>query len=221
MQKDQRFKQLALENRFSGILIVGILAALLGGRTLFFMTFPESYTQPQDFFAFYEGGFSILGAVVGVLITLPAYLRYLAIPVVPFLDLIALYTPLLQSISRIGCFMAGCCYGLPTSKPWGIIYTDTQSVAPLYVCMHPTQLYSAMGLLIIFALMYFVIQHAFKKTGQLICWYLLLIGAERFLVEFWRADRATNALFSLNQLVATGMIGTALIGLAITHYQKK
>lgn len=221
IHKDRRFYALDLENRFSGILAIGIIAALLGGRLLFYFTHPEYFRQMSDFFAFYYGGFSILGAVLGVLITLPLYLRHLNIPIIPFLDLIALYAPFLQSISRIGCFLAGCCYGLPTSLPWGIIYTDTESVAPLYVCLHPTQLYSAIGLMIIFALMYFGLQHIYKKTGQLICWYLLLIGAERFIVEFWRGDRASSALFSLNQLVAAAMMGIALIGLAVIQHKSK
>ncbi len=220
LQRDPRFIQLKLEDRLSGLLIIGILAALFGGRILFFITNPEFYGQFIDLFTFFKGGFSILGSVLAVFITLSAYLYYLKIPIVPFFDLIALYTPLLQSIARIGCFFAGCCYGLPTSAPWAIIYTDQESIAPLYVCLHPTQLYSAIGLLLIFVLLYFVLQYRFTKPGQLGCLYLLLIGLERFIVEYWRGDEVTDALFSLNQYVAAALIIGALVGLGITYLIK-
>lgn len=213
VQKDHRFHRLHLAPFFTSILVLGILAGLIGGRLLFFLTHPELYEKLIDIFIFFKGGFSILGCVLAILVTLPAYLYYLQIPIVPFLDLIALYAPLLQSISRIGCFFAGCCYGLPSIAPWAVIYTDVESVAPLYVCLHPAQLYSAIGLLLIFALLYFIVQYRCKKNGQLVCWYIFLIGFERFLLEFWRGDRASDAFFSLNQYVALGMMIVAAIGL--------
>lgn len=218
-RRDPRFKALALAPSFSSILMVGIAAALLGGRTLYFYTYPHNYHGLTSFFAFYEGGYSILGAVIGVLAIVPAYLRYLKIPILPFLDLIGTYAPLLQSISRIGCFLAGCCYGIPTSQPWGIIYTDTQSVAPLHVCLHPTQLYSATLMLLIFAFQYFIGRRLFTKAGQMLWSYLLLASLSRFIVDFWRGDRLLDSvLISENQQVAIAIFGVALIGMCITTF---
>src|SRR3990167_7545010 len=84
VQHDPRFKALKLEERFSSILMLGIFMALIGGRALFFMTNPTLISSPLDFFAFYEGGFSILGSILAVFFTLPAYLRYLKVPIIPF-----------------------------------------------------------------------------------------------------------------------------------------
>ena len=220
VRRDPRFKKLDLENYFSSLIMIGIVAAIIGGRLLYFYSYPQTYTGLASFFAFYEGGFSILGSVLGVLLTLPAYLLYAQIPILPLLDLVSIYGPLLQSVSRLGCFFAGCCYGMPTTKPWAITYTDTGSVAPLYVCLHPTQLYSSALLLLIFAFQYFVGRHYFKKTGQLICSYLMLISAERFFVDFWRGDRMTDAPLSINQYVAFGIFSAALIGFLITSYRR-
>ncbi len=220
-RQDPRFKTLNLESHFSILVMIGIIAAIFGGRLLYFFTYPEMYRNPMSFFAFYEGGFSILGAVIGVLLTLPAYLSYARIPMLPLLDLISIYSPLLQSISRIGCFLAGCCYGVPTGKPWGITYTDTGSVAPLYVCLHPTQIYSAALLLLIFTFQYFIGRHYFKKSGQLICSYLMLIALERFTVDFWRGDRIIDALYiSVNQYVALGIFGLAFVGFLISRVSR-
>ncbi len=220
-QRDPRYNVLHLEYHLNTILLVGITAAIMGGRLLFFITHPELYTDFASFFAFYEGGFSILGTVIAVLIALPAYLSYAKIPIIPFLDFIAIYAPVLQSISRIGCFFAGCCYGLPTTKSWGIIYTQATSEAPLYTCLHPTQLYSSIALLFIFTFQYFIGRYYLKKQGQLLYSYIFLIASERFIVDFWRGDRVADTWnISLNQYVALFLIAVALAGFFYSRSQK-
>lgn len=213
IQRDPRFHALHVEPYFNGLLIVGVCAALLGGRLLFFFTHPYLFENLASFFAFYKGGFSILGAVIAVLAALTIYLRRINIPMIPLFDLVSIYAPLLQSISRIGCFLAGCCYGIPTSLSWGVMYTDPATEAPLYTCVHPTQLYSATSLLVIFVFQYFVGRHYFKQQGMLVCSYLFLIALERFVVDFWRGDRIIDSWhISLNQYVAIGLMAGALIG---------
>lgn len=189
VKRDSRFRTLKLDPVFSQILLVGGIAAVLGGKILFFLEQPRLFNGLSDIFTFWQPGFSVLGAILAVVVFMPWYLMRINIPALPFFDLISIYAPLLQSISRVGCFFAGCCFGLPTTKPWGIVYTDTGSSAPLDICMHPTQIYSAIILLMVFTLMYFVFQHIFKRTGQLTCLYLMLSSTERFFVDFWRGDR--------------------------------
>lgn len=206
VKKDPRFYQLKLENHFSHILLVGAIAAALGGKILFFIEQPNLLESPFDIITFWQPGFSILGAVIAVLALVPWYLQILNISPIGFFDLISIYTPLLQSISRIGCFFAGCCFGAPTSRAWGIIYTETGSAAPLETCIHPAQIYSAIILLLIFAAMYFVLQRIFKKPGQLTSLYLMLSSTERFFVDFWRGDRTllpdSPYALSLYQIIA-------------------
>lgn len=222
IQKDYRFNRLKLASHLTKILLTSILVGLTGGRILFFLIHPHLYENFFGFLAFFQGGFSILGCIIALLLVLPLYLRYLAIPIIPFLDLIALYAPLLQSISRIGCFLAGCCYGLPTTARWGITYTAPDSIAPLHVCLHPTQLYSSIGLMLIFCLLYFALQHRFKKDGQLVCFYIFFVGLERCVVDIWRGDRMNNISLSVNQLIALGMMAGACIGfMIITFLHKK
>jgi phosphatidylglycerol:prolipoprotein diacylglycerol transferase len=245
IKRNPRFHALKLEGSFMGILLTGIMAGLLGGRFLFLVTAPETSQTPFDLIAFWQGGFRILGAVIAIILILPLYLSWLRVPIVPLLDLLAIYAPMLQSISRIGCFLAGCCHGIPTTHHWGIIYTDAQSAAPLYVCLHPTQLYSAIALMIIFAAMYFFFQHRFHKPGQLISTYIALVSLERFLIDFWRGDRESSPLFlsphmvrggplflsplhalrggplfSLDQQIAIALFIAAIIGLIITTFYR-
>ena len=176
MKKHPQFNRLRLEKCYTEILLVGVIAALFGGRFLYVISHTKQFASWLEVCAFWEGGLSLLGSIIATLIAIPAYLRMMRIPIVPVLDLLGIHIPLLQSISRVGCFFAGCCYGNVTTYSWGVVYTDTQSMAPLYQSIHPTQIYSAIALLIIFAFMYFVAQKIATKPGQLITTYLMLVS---------------------------------------------
>ncbi len=204
LKRDPRYHRLDLANKFTGILLVGIIASLIGGRLLCLLGNREHIEHIGDILAFWHGGISVPGSVLGVLITLPLYLKKIGVPIIPFLDLAAIYAPLLLSISRLGCFFAGCCYGSVTTFPWSVIYTDPASDAPLNICLHPTQLYSSITLLFIFVAMYFVLQHLLRKPGQLMTVYLMLTSAERFAVDFFRGDRIDTFVYaiSLHQIIA-------------------
>ncbi len=192
------------------VLTVGVLLGIVGGRMLYLLSNLDTIESPIDLIDIWNGGFSVLGSVLAVLFGLPVYLRAQHIPVIPFFDLIAVHAPLLQSISRLGCFFAGCCYGKPTVLSWGILYKNADTFAPLGVYMHPTQLYSSLLLLIIFCIMYFIAQKKLKKPGQLIALYLLLMSFERFTVDFWRDDQEFFSnqflyLLSINQWICLGV----------------
>jgi phosphatidylglycerol:prolipoprotein diacylglycerol transferase len=211
------FKELKLDDRFTEIILLCMISALVGGRLFFVLTEPEHIRSMSDVWAFWEGGLSLLGGILGILAVLPLYLYRAGIPILRFFDLIALHAPFLQSIARVGCFFAGCCYGRVTEYSWGVVYTDELSSAPLNQCIHPAQLYSAFSLLVIFIVLYFFLQKIFTRPGEILCSYLVLIGAERFVTDFWRADQAffpfdPYHLFSTNQIIALMIVAGALIG---------
>lgn len=225
-KRDPRFKKLKLnDDKLTKILIASILAAIIGGRALFLVANPEFATSISDLFTFWVGGYSLLGSVLALTITLPICASYLSIPMLGFLDLVSIYAPLLQSISRIGCFLAGCCYGAPTAVAWGVIYTDVQSDAPLNICIHPTQIYSAISLLLIFSFMYFIAQKKLLLTGQLTMTYFMLMSAERFFNDFWRGNREmipfSFTTLSLYQCVAAGMFVISAICFIVITLPKR
>jgi phosphatidylglycerol:prolipoprotein diacylglycerol transferase len=166
-----------------------------------------------DALALWEGGFSVLGSISAVALVLPLYIMKLNIPLLPFLDLIALHAPLLQSVARVGCFLAGCCYGTPTSSPIGFTYTDHESIAPLYQSLHPAQLYSAVALMLIFVFLYFAVQKVVSRPGQLFGCYLSLVGIERFVIDFFRegGTRIPGMLhFSVTQALSAAIFISGL-----------
>lgn len=222
VMRDERFKKLSLGNDFFDVITVGIFAALFGGRTLYILSEQEPLHNVLDFFAFWRGGLSILGGVIGVIIGLSLFLRYKKIPILRFFDLIAIYAPLLQAISRIGCFYAGCCYGLPCFNKWAIIYTDPDCYAPLHTFIHPTQLYSAGLLAILFLILFLYVRHKKMSPGFILNIYIFCIALERFLIDFWRADRCMIGLpFSYNQYVGFGLMSITCISFVFLSYTYK
>jgi phosphatidylglycerol:prolipoprotein diacylglycerol transferase len=96
-----------------------------------------------------------------------------------------------HGIGRLGCFAAGCCYGIATDLPWGVTFTDTYSGTlvgvPLNIPLHPTQLYEATTNLLLGAfLIWFFGRKQFD--GQIFWTYVLAYAVLRFFHEFLRAD---------------------------------
>ena len=204
ISRNPRYAQLHLQHAFIDIICIAIFAGIVGGRLLAVISSPESYTHITDFFAIWEGGFSAQGTILGVVIVAPSYIRKIKLPVLTVCDLFAIYAPLFQAIARLGCLFAGCCYGLPTKSLLSIIYTHPNTIAPHDMLMHPTQLYSSLFLFFIFLYMFFRAQYHTRYEGHLFLIYLMLASAERFIVDFWRADRiiSLHSLLSFHQLVA-------------------
>jgi phosphatidylglycerol:prolipoprotein diacylglycerol transferase len=115
-----------------------------------------------------------------------------------------------QMFGRIGCFLAGCCWGkaCPTGFPFGVTFTNPEAAeqvgTPLNVLLHPSQLYEAFGMLAIFL----ILRYTFNKRrfeGQQFFLYLLFYSVLRFTVEFFRGDpRGTvfNGLLSTSQFIS-------------------
>lgn len=211
--RDARYKQVLGNFPLSNLVMVGIWAGIVGGRALFVLQnwylFADNWLE-----VFYPwvGGFSLLGTILALLIVYPLYLRRHHISILPFFDLAALYAPVLQTFARIGCFLAGCCYGAQADRAlwWAVTYAHPDSLAPLCVRLHPTQLYSSVLSLMIFCIMYFVVQRVAKRPGQILCVYLMLELAARFVVDFWRGSRDLH----------NSILGLSTIGGLISPYQQ-
>lgn len=210
---DNRSKRYVTEAMFAQILFISIVTGVIGGRLLEVLMNRDMYSL-VEIFALWEGGFSILGAILAILCVLPFYLRKLRVPIIPFLDIAATYAPLLQSISRVGCFFAGCCFGLPTTGSTGVLFLYPIDSRYEGIAVHPTQLYSALLLLLIFLFMYAFVRTRSYRPGVAAAWYIGLAGLERFLVDFLRADRMCverMPWLSCMQMIALSMMIGALI----------
>ena len=153
MLHDPMRKKIMNSEKLVNVIGFGLLSGLLGARILYLVCNWRSINTIWDILALWDGGLSLMGAVVGILVGVPFYLRYNNILVLPCLDIFAVYIPLLQAISRIGCFLAGCCYGCPTKTSWGI-YSRGLNSECVNQLIHPVQLYSTGIQLLIFVFLF-------------------------------------------------------------------
>jgi phosphatidylglycerol:prolipoprotein diacylglycerol transferase len=210
---NKRFAHIGLDKNFIDIIFISVIAGIIGGRFLEVISTPQLYSHWTDWFALWQGGLSALGSILGVVIITPLYLKKMRLPVLSIFDLVAIYAPLFQSIARMGCLFAGCCYGISTHFFLHIVYTHKETIAPYNISLHPTQLYSSLLLFIIFLYLFFIAQYQKKPSGHIFLTYLILVSMERFIVDFWRADRILifNSFLSFHQLIAIIIICGSII----------
>ncbi|MBP6869420.1 prolipoprotein diacylglyceryl transferase [Candidatus Babeliales bacterium] len=229
LHRDQPLHTFISDDQLATIVQISFFSGMIGGRCWFLITNQSMILSWTDVIAVWSGGLSILGAIIATIIALSVYFYNQNLPALPILDRLALYAPLLQSISRFGCFFAGCCYGQTTNLPWSIIYKHPDSLAPLHIALHPTQIYSSLFLLSSFIiLLCFDRYYRNQKPGQIIALYLILISLERFFVDFFRGDQefltscnlCTN--LSIQQILALCLCITGLIIMIfVTLYKNK
>jgi phosphatidylglycerol:prolipoprotein diacylglycerol transferase len=192
------------------------LAGILGSKlALIFQERSYYLRNPGQLFSMstlQSGGVFYGGLILAILVGL-WYTKRNQMPFLRTADAFAPGIAIGHSIGRLGCFSAGCCWGLPTSLPWGVTFTDPHSHAtvgvPLGIPLHPTQLYESAAELAIFFFLY----AQFRKKqfdGQLLGWYLVLYASARFLVEFLRHHDPEAMVFgaiSDAQVVSLVLIG--------------
>jgi len=152
-------------------------------------------------------GLTIYGAVLGATLGIWIYSKFSKFNFAYLADLLAPAVPLAQAVGRVGCTLNGCCYGLPTSLPWGMVYTDPQSYAPLGIAVHPVPLYEIIYLLIVFGVI-FSLRGRLKPDGSLFLIYLSLYSLWRIGIDFLR--EGTPFILGLHQAQVIGIIVLAI-----------
>jgi phosphatidylglycerol:prolipoprotein diacylglycerol transferase len=149
------------------------------------------------------GGLTIWGAILGATLGIWIYSRFSDFKFGYFMDLVTPGVLLAQVIGRVGCTINGCCYGKATSLPWGVVYTNPDSFAPIGVAVHPTQPYEIIFLLIVFGVLYWL-RKRFRPEGSLFLIYLSLYSMWRLGIGFLRDG--TDFLFGLHQAQVVGIV---------------
>lgn len=190
-----------------------MLGVIVGGRLLYVIFHWNQYDQyPLDVFALWKGGMMFFGGFVGGLIASVIYLRKQKISIPLFSDIAAPAIALGEFFTRIGCFLNGCCFGLPTTLPWAVRFPSECAAGSSPVgseALHPTQLYSSLFGLLLFLFLWYKLKRS-HNTGQVFALYLLLSGLFRFGIDFIRFYENAANLW-INQLIALGVAVAGLI----------
>lgn len=161
------------------IALLLMASGFLGGRLMhvFYEEWDYYVKHPEQVLYFWNGGFVFLGGLIFCLMTGYIFAKVKNISFSEWADFFTPIFSLSHAFGRVGCFLAGCCFGSQCILPWA------------YAGRHPTALYMAGGEFLIFSVLLFVEKkRIFQVKGSLFVGWLLLHSLMRFFVEFYRDD---------------------------------
>ena len=189
--------------------ILGVICGFIGAKLLYviveFDRFIESPAQVLG-----SEGFVVYGGIITGALSAVFYCRKKNLIFLEYFDLLSPSIALAQGFGRIGCFLAGCCYGKETECFLGVTFPEG-SLAPSGVKLLPTQLFSSAGDFLIMAVLLLYSRKS-KQTGNTGALYLLLYGIGRFLIEFLRSDeRGSVGFLSTSQFISVGIVIVSIL----------
>lgn len=194
-----------------------VLWCLAGGfavsKLLFWITeWEQVVADPKFMLRTMADGFVVFGGIIGGIAAGYFYCRAKKLPFLKYFDLLTPSVALAQGFGRIGCFLAGCCYGNATDCPVSITFHNSD-FAPNDIALIPTQLYSSALNFLHFFVLLFVAKHK-KADGQVAACYLIFYSVGRFIIEMFRGDleRGSVGVLSTSQFIGifTGIAGVIL-----------
>lgn len=191
------------------IALIGIVTGFLGAKLLFVIVELEDFLKnPMSVLG--SEGFVVYGGVIAGVLSGIIYCRVKKLEFFKYFDLAAPSIALAQGFGRIGCFLAGCCYGRETDSWCGVVF-PAGGQAPVGVKLIPTQLFSSAGDFAIVLVLILYHKKA-KRTGDVGALYMLLYGIGRFIIEFFRSDdRGAIGVLSTSQAISIVIVIGALL----------
>ncbi len=183
-------KELNIEgDKIQTLAILIIFGAFVGGKVFFYFEAPSYYfNPPSNMLKNFRTGFVFYGSLLTALPLSIWYFRKQRWPMWPMMDLLAITATIIHVFGRMGCFFAGCCYGVASDLPWAVTFTHEHTKAkPIGEALHPTQLYSVFLIGSIFLILWMFKRHK-RFEGQLFFIYLMLYAGGRSVIEIFRGD---------------------------------
>lgn len=197
----------------SGVYVM--IGAIAGAKLLFLaISAKQLIEQHIPIEAAIKGGFVFYGGLFGGALGLIIYTKQFNMDLWRFADLYTTVLPLGHAFGRIGCFFAGCCYGIPWEH--GYTYHSTVGATPLGIPLLPIQLIEAVLLALLFTIQFMLYLHH-KRTYLNTIIYFAVYPVMRFILEFFRGDseRGRFLWFSTSQWVSLLILVTVFIALIL------
>jgi phosphatidylglycerol:prolipoprotein diacylglycerol transferase len=218
----RRARALPIEpERAFNLTFYSLLAGLLGAKaTLILVEWRHYLANPADLLASLRSAGVLLGGVLAGALVFVLYARRQRLPLLALGDAIAAPLALAQSVGRLGCTAAGCCWGVQLQDHpwWALVFRDPvaadQTGVPLQVPLFPSQPAQALNDLAIAGILTWLWRRRGKDglpEGAVFWWYLVLYGVTRGLLEHWRGDTARGLWFGGH--VSTSQVLSALAAL--------
>jgi phosphatidylglycerol:prolipoprotein diacylglycerol transferase len=192
-------------------------AAFVGGKFFLFLEDASYYAgHPQKLLT--GRGFVFYGSFLFTIPTMLWYFKINKLPVFKMLDVMAMTTCIVHFFGRIGCFLAGCCYGKPTDLFFGVVFTDEACYAePLNTALFPTQLFEAIYIFIIASIL-LVIRDRRTFYGQLFLLYILFYAVGRSFLEIFRGDSERG--YVIGNYISHSQLVAFILILAVLYFYR-
>ena len=194
-----------------------IIAALVGAKLMLIaVDFDYFRSQPRELLSLVRAGGVFYGGLLAALGVGLVLVRRYKLDAWTVADLTAPGIALGHVIGRLGCLLAGCCYGRPTDVPWAITFTNpaaaTNVGTPLNTPLHPTQLYDAGAELLIMILLLVTERRGRPFAGRTFWLYMLLYAISRYIIENYRGDERGMVLgMATSQFVSILIVPLSII----------
>lgn len=191
------------------IALFGLAAGFLGAKLLYIIVeFKAFISDPWSVLG--SEGFVVYGGISAGVAAAIIYCRVKGLVFLEYFDLLSPCIALAQGFGRIGCFLAGCCYGRETDSFLGVEFPP-ESLAPAGVKLLPTQLFSSAGDFCIMGILLWHYKRR-RRAGDTGFCYMLLYGVGRFFIEMLRNDdRGNVGSLSTSQFISLFIIGAAVL----------
>jgi len=204
-----------------GLGLVTLVSGFIGAKLLYCFVELESFLHdPMRILS--GSGFVLYGGIIGGIVAAMFYCRHKKVNFFEYFDLVMPSVALAQGFGRIGCFLAGCCYGRETNSAIGVMFHNS-SIAPNGVKLIPTQLFSSAGNFLI-AIVLLLYARKDRKAGKVGALYLIFYSMGRFIIEFFRSDyRGNVGVLSTSQFISLIIlaIGAAMFFIKELPWAKK
>lgn len=176
-----------------------MIGAMIGAKLLFLLvSFKEIIQLKLSFEEIIRGGFVFYGGLLGGVVGLLLYGRQFQVDIIHYADIFAAVLPLGHAFGRIGCFFAGCCYGIPYDGVGSICYQHSNNIfTPIGVELFPVQIVEAACLSVLFIVLIWVLFHH-QKPGRVTKLYLGSYATLRLFLEFLRGDVERGGMLGLS-----------------------
>lgn len=213
MTAEYRARKLKLDpDKIFGLVIWCLVSGYIGSKILFCITvFDRLLEDPAYFLRSIQSGWVVYGGLLGGILGGYLYCRFRKVNFMAYFDLALPSVALAQAFGRIGCFLAGCCYGRQTESLFHVVFTDS-AYAPNGVPLIPTQLISsALNFLNFFVLLW--LSKKKKAEGQIAGCYLIFYSVGRFFLEYFRGDMERGSVggFSTSQFIAIFTLAAGIL----------
>lgn len=218
MTAEHRAKKKGLDpEQIFGLVGMCVIFGFAGSKLLYLITIWKSIVKDPSIIAeSMASGWVVYGGILGGIIGAVIFCKIKKLPAWEYFDLALPSVALAQGFGRIGCFFAGCCYGVETESHFSITFKHSE-FAPNHVHLVPTQLLSSAFDFALFFFLCFYDKRGKKQAGEVTGLYLICYSIGRFIIEFFRGDleRGSVGILSTSQFISIFTFAAGLILLIV------